>query len=248
MQTGVDIAHSDHGAHVAPYCLKHCAAALASELGPAAPAYITLRRWQKDGLLDDARVELKRRGKDLFRLDVLVRIAHERSKADRRPPIGPNRLELHQSPSAPNEGPNGVGQGDMNRTRLVATASAAPASSDLVARSSLEFTGDAAALTSAITDLRAQVAGLGARLEEQAASSAQLLILLTATMNAAANLDATRKSLMAKYDAVDQSLRAKVADLERENATLRTAANPIEVRKLNILLSRVSDALAACAP
>ena len=66
---------------------------------------------------------------------------------------------------------------------------------------------------------------------------------LASIENGLSNLEATRRLLMTKYDAEATLLRGRVASLERDASAAQGSTPSVDVAKLNMLLSRVSDQL-----
>lgn len=210
-----------------PRPLSQCALDLAHKdvLGPTAPAYITLKRWAGAGALKTAQVLQPGYRRPLYKLDELAKIAAARlGRAVEASEPAPRRQADAAGGTTQRPVPTATQSGDPNRPSthqqqaqpLAATDPAVLATLSLIAQTLVEIRDSLAT-----TNQRDQ-----------------------AVANGLSNLDATRKMLMSKYDSEAQGLKNRVQELERDNASLRTANSPIDVGKLNVLLSRVSDQLA----
>ena len=209
--------------------LRECAKQLAGEdwLGSRAPAYITLKRWAKQNLLKTARVLKAGVHHPLYRLEEVARIARERH----------GQAEAKLAPVAARPAQPGAPaariEGEFPRT-------AVPAIPQLPLRllgaedvGQAAIAGTLALIADTLIEIRNSLAG---RSKQE-----DLLI------NGLTDLDVTRKLLMNKYDGELTSLQKKVGDVTAENAALKKMHSPIDVAKLNMIMSRVSDQLAGLA-
>jgi len=198
--------------------LRRCASELrrSERLGTGAPAYITLKRWSAAGRLASA-VKPGTGTRPLYALDEVLRIsrsAHEgRHASAANDDAMPGEKSVPPANAPHHDDANGNRVSDAPEPRL--TASQDPAVAPLLAQ-----------IASVLADVRSS-------------NSSRL----QAIENGLSNLEATRRMLMMKYDAEAHALKARVAELERENAALRGATTVVEVSKLNVLLSRVAERL-----
>lgn len=233
--------------------LPECAERLRREQDLHVPALITLRRWSADGVLDAARIypptQRAKRGRAAApraprpRYDygkVLQFVRTQQATLQRYPVTamqpGPER-------QAASEGQAISGRQRTDRDLLdPASRRSEPAPVPTPA------TGAPAAPEAVDADKLAQAcaAATAAAINEQLqpmvkAALEQLQRQLVAAMD---NIEATRRTLMVKYDAELHSAKAHIAELQAQNAALRAAASPVDTARLVSLMSRVADRLA----
>lgn len=198
-------------------------------LGDLAPALVTLKRWKAAGKLKPAMVA-PRQGmrRPSFDLDEVIRIA--RAARTERPTqvLARDQVHIVQSPP-PERLPHAVAPdaglaegGNQPPTTWPAASVPGPDGAALMAL-----------LTQMCTTMEEIKESLGPKFR--------------AIEGGLGTLNASRLSLMEKYDAQNQGFRRRIEDLERENDTLRKSGSVVDISKLNTLLSRVNDHLAGQA-
>lgn len=176
-----------------------------------APALITLKRWSASGLLDEAKIIPDGALRAKYRYDHVLIVAKRYTRI--KPIVQHRTLEPITLKS---ELPLGV----LGLTELEMP----PVKSQEEGRAV-----DTEKLSKSIAD------ELSPMIEKSVASIQKQML------DGLANLDATRKSLMLKYDAELHYLRERVAHLTSENR--RLSMDVVDASKLNIRLSKIQESI-----
>lgn len=213
--------------------LDECRSLLLSELGDSTPALVTLKRWSQGGLLDCAkRIPDKGRRVRFHYQDLAARVR-----------------ELSRSRIAPQDAPPpSIHTATQVEQVLVHNASELRASHRAAER--------VAAPDAEVEEFSAKVqARLGPDLAEalRPVLDDVLRPLLSEALAATqkqltdglANIRSIERSLMLRFDNENQLLRNKVAELKQENDRLRQQSNPIDMVRLQMTLTRLTEQIDA---
>ena len=213
--------------------LPECSARLKAAMGAQAPALVTLKRWSSDGKLKKAKVEA-RNGRHRYRFEVVRLVAMS---------------AVQESTST-----------HAKRDRIRSAEKAGVASTDTAGANPLILHADdleslKAYLGGLMQDsMRVMLRDLKAALEEKAISGAVSGAVETAMgristqlTDGLKTLEATRVSMMLKYDSVDALRRDKVDTLTEERDRLRKDATSLDAHKVAATLSQMMDILRSLA-
>lgn len=196
--------------------LQDCAIRLREDLAHQAPALITLKRWSASGALDKAKVVSEGGTRPKYKYSVVLDIA---KNTFRRKPSEP-RKPSHAGIPLPTH----------SARRLEAFTTSNPVQTrvePVVDINTIADTVNLNHLSKAVAD------------ELKPILAQALQVVQKQMLDGLANLDATRKSLMLRYDTEIHTMRERMTEVLAENK--RLSAQALDAARINGQLARLND-------
>jgi len=198
--------------------LQECAARLHAEvhLGGPAPSLITLKRWSAAGLLDKAKAVPAGSVRAKYQYARVRNLVKAKIQRNRRSQAAGKRAASGKSAARGAE-PSRVDDADQDHE---------PNETSQLIKVDLEQ------LTSVVTAELSKI------------TQTALAVSRQQIMDGLANLDATRKMLMQRYDAEFHLLRSRVEELTAENKRLRAEAGDLDGARIVSSLNHIRNNVA----